>query len=106
MYAIIETGGKQYRVEQGKPLLCEKITGEQGNTVTFDKVLLVADNEDKNSTRVGTPYLSNAKVTAKIVEQTKADKILIFKYKPKKRYRCKTGHRQPLTKLMVESISV
>lgn len=108
MYAIIETGGKQYRVEEGKPLVCEKLLGDTGATVTFDKVLFVSQDkgDEGRAMQVGAPYLDKAKVTAKILEQTKGEKILIFKYKPKKRYRRKTGHRQQLTKLIVEAISI
>lgn len=106
MYAIIETGGKQYRVEEGKPLLCEKLLGDPGSTVTFDKVLFLSQDKDDGgrATQIGTPYLTKAKVTAKVLEHTKGEKVLIFKYKPKKRYRRKTGHRQQYTKLIVEAI--
>lgn len=108
MYAIIETGGKQYRVEEGKPLVCEKLLGDPGTAVTFDKVLFVSQDKggEGRAMQVGTPYLDKAKVTAKILEQAKGEKVLIFKYKPKKRYRRKTGHRQQLTKLIVEAISI
>lgn len=108
MYAIIETGGKQYRVEEGKPLVCEKLLGDPGSIITFDKVLFLSKDKDDNgrSTQVGAPYLAKAKVTAKILEHIKGEKLLIFKYKPKKRYRRKTGHRQPHTKLIVEAISI
>lgn len=101
MYAIIETGGKQYKVEQGSELYIEKLPQEQGETVTFDRVLLV---KDENGVKVGTPVVEGAKVTAKVEKQGKAKKIIVYKYKAKKNYRRKQGHRQPYTKVVVESI--
>lgn len=101
MYAIIETGGKQYRVKEGDTLFVEKLDANQGETVTIDNVLAVS--KDGNLT-VGTPIVDGAKVEAKVIEQGKAKKVIVFKYKPKKDYRKKRGHRQPYTKLVIEKI--
>jgi large subunit ribosomal protein L21 len=101
MYAVVHTGGKQYKVQKGETLRIEKIPGEVGSAVTFDKVLMVADGE---AIRVGQPVLENAKVQASIVEQDKAKKILVFKYKRRKRYRRKQGHRQPYTAIRIDGI--
>ncbi|MFP5527427.1 50S ribosomal protein L21 [Peptococcus simiae] len=101
MYAIIETGGKQYKVEEGQELVIEKLTAEADETVTVDKVLLV--NKDGAIT-VGKPFVEGAKVSLKVVENGKARKITVFKYKPKKNYRRKKGHRQPFSRVVVESI--
>ena len=101
MYAIIETGGKQLKVETGESIFVEKIEGEPGDEVVFDKVVLVSDA----TTKVGKPYVDGAKVTCKVEKQGKEKKVLIFKYKQKKgSTRRKQGHRQPYTKLTVESI--
>ncbi|MCG8538893.1 MAG: 50S ribosomal protein L21 [Clostridia bacterium] len=102
MYAIIETGGKQYRVQEGDTLFIEKIEAATGETVSFDKVLAVS-NEGNLS--VGTPFVEGAKVEASVVEQGKGPKIIVFKYKSKKDYRRKQGHRQPHTKIKIEKIS-
>ncbi|SKC64589.1 50S ribosomal protein L21 [Maledivibacter halophilus] len=102
MYAIIETGGKQYRVEEGDTLFVEKIDSNAGETVEFDKVLAVS-NAGKLS--VGTPFVEGAKVSASVVEQGKGKKIIVFKYKSKKDYRRKQGHRQPHTKIKIEKIN-
>ena len=101
MYAVINTGGKQYKVQQGETLRIEKIAGEVGGKVTFDKVLMVADGEN---VRVGQPVVEKAAVLASIVEQDKAKKILVFKYKRRKRYRRKNGHRQPFTAIRIDGI--
>jgi large subunit ribosomal protein L21 len=101
MYAVVSTGGKQYRVQQGETLRIEKIPGEVGSKVTFDRVLMVADGEN---VRVGQPVLEKAAVLASIVEQDKAKKILVFKYKRRKRYRRKNGHRQPFTAIRIDGI--
>ena len=101
MYAIIETGGKQLKVEAGQSIFVEKLNVEAGEEVVFDKVVLVSDA----STKIGTPYVEGAKVTCKVEKQGKDKKIRIFKYKPKKgATRRRQGHRQPYTKLIVESI--
>jgi len=101
MYAVVNTGGKQYKVQKGETLRIEKIPGEVGSSVTFDKILMVADGEN---IRVGQPVLENVAVQARIVEQDKAKKILIFKYKRRKRYRRKNGHRQPFTAIRIDGI--
>lgn len=101
MYAVIETGGKQYIVAEGDAIYVEKLAAPVGEQVVLDRVLLV--NKDGNVV-VGTPVVANAKVTAKVEEHGKGEKIIVFKYKPKKNYRRKTGHRQPFTKLLIEKI--
>lgn len=99
MKAIIETGGKQYYVQEGDVLYIEKLDGEDNSVVVFDKVLMVDG-------KVGTPYVKGAKVEAKLIKQGKAKKIVVFKYKPKKKYRRTQGHRQPYTKVEISKISV
>ena len=101
MYAIVNTGGKQYKVSQGDILRVEKIPGEIGNPVSFDKVLMFSDGENVN---IGQPVLDNVAVKGHIVEQGKAKKIIVFKYKRRKRYRRKQGHRQPYTAIKIDSI--
>jgi large subunit ribosomal protein L21 len=101
MYALIETGGKQYRVEKDSVITIEKLPVAEGETVTFDKVLLVGKDGE---TVVGTPYVANAKVTGKVVKHGRGEKIVVFKYKPKKNYKRKKGHRQPFTQVVIESI--
>lgn len=101
MYAIIKTGGKQYRVQEGDIIYVEKLDGEVDEQVEFNQILAVS-NEGKMT--IGTPVVENAKVIGKVVEQGKGKKIIVFKYKPKKDYRRKQGHRQPYTKVMVEKI--
>ena len=101
MYAIIETGGKQYRVQEGDILRVEKLEIADGETVKFDKVLLVADEGKLN---VGKPYVDGAVVEAVVENQGKAKKIIVFKYKSKKDYRKKQGHLQPYTQIKVEKI--
>lgn len=102
MYAIIETGGKQYKVEEGSVLYIEKLPAAEGETVTFDKVLLV--NKD-GKTVAGAPTVAGATVTGKVEKHGKGQKIIVFKYKPKKNYRRKQGHRQPYTKVLIEKIN-
>ena len=101
MYAIIETGGKQYRVQEGDVVRVEKLSIADGETVKFDKVLLVADEGKLN---VGKPYVAGAVVEGVVENQGKEKKILIFKYKSKKDYRKKQGHRQPYTQVKIEKI--
>lgn len=101
MYAVVSTGGKQYRVQKGETLRVEKIPGEVGSKVTLDKVLMLADGEN---IRVGQPLIEKAAVQASIVEQDKAKKILVFKYKRRKRYRRRKGHRQPFTAIRIDGI--
>ena len=103
MYAVIKTGGKQYRVSEGNILEIEKISGNQGDVVSFDDVLMVSKSGD---IKVGTPVVEGAKVTGEIVTQTKGPKITVFKMKRRKGYRKKTGHRQQLTVLKIKGISM
>ena len=100
-YAIIQTGGKQYRVQPGTSISVEKIEGDAGSTVEFDHVLLVSQDDEVS---VGTPTVEGAKVVAEVTEQGRAKKIIILKYKSKTRYRVKTGHRQSLTKVAIKEI--
>jgi large subunit ribosomal protein L21 len=101
MYAVVETGGKQYRVAEGDTILVEKLNVPVGEQVVLDRVLLVGGN---GGVKVGTPTVADAKVIAKVADQGKGKKVIVFKYKAKKNYRKKTGHRQPFTKLVVEKI--
>ena len=101
MFAIIETGGKQYRVSVGQKLKIEKLPNETESTLTFDKVLLVADGED---VRIGMPHVAGAAVKAKILRQGRHDKVIVFKYHSKTRYRKKKGHRQHFTEVEIVSI--
>ena len=103
MHAIIETGGKQFRVSEGDTLFIEKLPAEAGDAITFDKVLAVIDG-DKVS--FGTPVVEGASVEGKIVKNGKGKKIRIFKYNAKKGYRKRQGHRQPYTKVEIGKISV
>lgn len=101
MYAIIKTGGKQYRVEEDQIIKIEKLPVEEGESVEFDNVLALSNDD---GFKAGTPFVEGAKVKGKVIEQGKNKKIVVFKYKPKIRYRKKTGHRQPYTKVLIESI--
>lgn len=101
-FAVIKTGGKQYKVSEGDVFEVEKIEAEDGKVVEFDEVLLVADGE---KVEIGAPLVKDAKVKAKVLSQEKADKIIVLKYKKRKNYRKKTGHRQKLTKVQIEKIS-
>ncbi|MBT3230875.1 50S ribosomal protein L21 [Candidatus Uhrbacteria bacterium] len=103
MFAIIQTGGKQYLVEEGQTLKVEKLEKADGEKIEFE-ALLVSDDEGKD-TKVGTPFVPNAKVAASVVETAKGPKITIIKYKPKSKYRRKTGHRQPYTAIKIEKIT-
>ncbi len=103
MYAIIATGGKQYRVKEGDEIIIEKLNVADGEAVVFDQVLAAGEGAD---IKVGTPYIEGAKVEAKAVESGKGPKVIIFKYKNKKDYRNKKGHRQPFTKVKIESIAL
>jgi len=102
MYAIIETGGKQYKVEAGQELYIEKLDVEAGSTVTFDKV--IALNKDDAIT-VGTPYVKGASVSAKVLKNGKAKKVVVFTYKSKKNEKRKMGHRQPYTKVEITEVN-
>ncbi|AIS52105.1 50S ribosomal protein L21 [Thermoanaerobacter kivui] len=102
MYAIIETGGKQYMVREGDVVMVEKLNYLEGEVFSFDKVLAVSNEDGK--VEFGRPYLENVKVNAKVLEHGKGPKIRVFKYKPKKNYRRRQGHRQPYTKVQIEKI--
>ena len=101
MYAIIKTGGKQYKVAEGEVIYVEKLDAEAGDAVTFDEVLAVVADGD---VKVGKPVVAGAKVTGKVEAQGKEKKILVFKYKAKSNYRRRQGHRQPFTKVVIEKI--
>lgn len=102
MYAIVAAGGKQYKVREGDILRIEKIPGEVGSPVSFDQVLMVADGDNVS---IGRPALEGAAVSAQIVEQGKANKLIVFKYKRRKRYRRKQGHRQSYTAVKIDAIT-
>ena len=102
MHAIIVTGGKQYKVTEGDVLYIEKLDAEAGEAVTFDKVLAVLDGDKAT---FGTPVVEGASVTANVVKNGKGKKVLVFKYKPKKNYRRRQGHRQPYTKVEITKIN-
>jgi large subunit ribosomal protein L21 len=102
MYAVVKTGGKQYKVREGETLTIEKLAAEPGASVDLE-VLLVSDDEAK-AVKVGAPTVSGAKVTAKVLDHGRGDKVRIVKYKPKSRYTRVTGHRQPYTKVRIEAI--
>ena len=97
MKAVFMTGGKQYYVAEGDEIFVEKIDAEAGKSLDFTEVLAVGE-------KTGTPYVNGAKVTCEVVKNGKSKKIVVFKYKPKKKYRLKQGHRQPYTKLIVKKI--
>ncbi len=102
MYAIIETGGKQYRVQEGDTLFIEKLDVTQGDTIEFDKVLVLSKD---GQLTVGSPAVNGATVSATVVENGKGPKVIVFKYKAKKDYRKKQGHRQPYTKVKIQNIN-
>ncbi len=102
MFAVVKTGGKQYKVSEGDVIQVEKLEGEVGAAVTLDQVLMVGENED---VQVGTPMLKGNQVTAEITEQLKDKKIIVFKKKRRKNYRRKNGHRQLVTRLKITKIS-
>lgn len=101
LYAVIKTGGKQYRVQEGEVLKLEKLAADVGETVEFDQVLALKTEDEL---KVGTPYVEGATVQGTVLGQGKAKKIIVFKYKPKKNYRKKQGHRQPFTSVRIEKI--
>jgi large subunit ribosomal protein L21 len=101
MYAIVDSGGKQYKVQEGEIVKVEKLSGNIGDTVSFDKVLMFSDGEKVN---MGLPLLKKTAVEGHIVEQGKNKKIIVFKYKRRKRYRRKQGHRQQFTAVKIDSI--
>lgn len=102
MYAIIETGGKQYKVSPGDVLTVEKLDVNEGEEVVFDKVLMLKSQEGESV--IGTPYLENIKVRATVIEQFRGKKVIVFKYRPKKHYRKKRGHRQYLSRVRIEEV--
>ena len=102
MYAVLMTGGKQYRVEAGSTLVVEKVGGEPGSSITFDRILLVGDGKD---VMVGSPTIPGASVSATVLGEALGPKIVVFKFKQKVKYRRRTGHRQHLTRLRIDSIS-
>lgn len=102
MYAVIETGGKQYRVQEGDVISVEKLNVSAGDKVTLDKVMFLSDGK---TLQVGAPFVDGAKVEATAVENGKGQKVIIFKFKSKKDYRKKQGHRQPYTMLKIEKIT-
>lgn len=101
MYAIVECGGKQYRVAPGDVITVEKLREEVGREVSLDRVLLVSDGKE---VRVGKPLVDGATVKAKVVEHGKGKKILVFRYKPKENIRRRYGHRQPFTRLLIQAV--
>lgn len=101
MYAVIETGGKQVKVEVGQEIYVEKLDVEAGKAYKFDKVLLVSDK----TTKVGDPYIKGATVEAEVLKQGRGKKIVVFKYEPKKQFHTKKGHRQAYTKLVIKAIN-
>ena len=103
MYAIVRSGGHQYRVEVGRYIDVERLSAEEGEKITFDEVLLIAP--DNGAPQVGQPLVSGASVSASVVSQYRAKKIYVWKYKPKKRYRLSRGHRQYYTRVMIDAIN-
>jgi large subunit ribosomal protein L21 len=101
MYAVIKTGGKQYRVVEGQKLRVEKLPGNEGDSITFSEVLMLGGDTPK----IGQPVVSGAKVSAKITQHARDKKIVIFKFRRRKNYRRKNGHRQPFTELLITGIS-
>ena len=103
MFAIIETGGKQYKVNEGDVIFVEKLEVAEGDKITFDRVLVVSDD---NGIKVGAPVVEGATVTANVVKNGKAKKVVVMTYKPKKNEKRKMGHRQPYTKVQIEKIAL
>ena len=103
MYAIIETGGKQYKVSEGDIITVEKLSVEVGSEYKFDKVLAISKDGDF---KYGAPFVQDANVLASVIEEGKAKKVIVYKYKPKKGFHKKKGHRQPFTKLEIKSINL
>lgn len=101
MLAVIKTGGKQYKVSEGDKIKIEKLENAEGEEVIFPEVLLL---ENEKEILIGTPFVENAQVKAKVLKQGKNEKVIIFKYKPKKRYKVKKGHRQPFTEVEITEI--
>ena len=103
MYAIVQTGGHQYRVAPGDTIEVEKLDAEKGSDVELSEVLMVSNGD---GVKIGTPFVKGAKVLARVIGQGRGEKIIVFKFKAKKRYRRKTGHRQSITTLAIKEISV
>ena len=101
MYAVIQSGGKQYRVEPGETLVVEKLTGVEGDTVEFNEVLLLSDN---GTVALGRPLIEGAKVTGEIVEHGRGEKLIVYKFKRRKDYRRKNGHRQDYTAIKINQV--
>lgn len=102
MYAVIETGGKQYKVSEGDVIYVEKLEAAENDSISFDKVLAVGEEGALN---FGAPYVDGANVSGKVIKNGKSKKVIVFKYKPKKGYRRKQGHRQPYTKVEIQKIN-
>ena len=102
MYAVIETGGKQYKVSEGDVIYIEKLDVEAGADIAFDKVLLIGEGSD---VKVGAPVVDGVSVAGKVIKNDKAKKVVVYKYKPKKGYHKKQGHRQPYTKVEITKIN-
>jgi large subunit ribosomal protein L21 len=103
MYAVIQTGGKQYKVAEGDDLMVEKLVGQEGDPVVFEKVLMTVDGE---KVQVGKPFVENAKVLGRLKRQDKSKKVVVFKFKRRKGYRRTKGHRQPFSLVKIEGIEV
>jgi len=103
MHAVIKTGGKQHKVSEGDVIAIEKISGNKGDTIVFDQILMVESNGD---IRIGRPVVEGAKVTGEIIRQTKGDKLIVFKMKKRKGFHKKNGHRQQLTSMRIKEISI
>ncbi len=104
MYAVIKTGGKQFKVSEGDFLKIEKLDAQAGDTITFEEILLV--NDGNGNLQIGNPLLANAKVSARVIEQGRDKKIIVYKYKRRKKYRKKQGHRQPYTRVKIIKIEL
>lgn len=102
MFAVVEAGGRQYRVAPGEVVKMEKVAAEKGATVSFDKVVLVSP--DQGDVRIGAPYVAGATVSGKLIAQNRDKKVMVFRYKPKKRQRILRGHRQPYSLVHIEGI--
>lgn len=104
MFAVIKTGGKQYKVSSGDKIKVEKLDGEEGAKITFSEVLLISE-EDGKKIKLGTPFIEGAKIEGTILKQGRAKKVIVFKYKAKKRYQKKQGHRQDFTEVEIGKIT-
>lgn len=105
MIAVIKTGGKQYKIKENDILKIEKVAGKEGDDIKISEILLVSDEDEKN-VNIGNPLIKNANVSAKILEQGRAKKVSVVKYKPKVRYKKNVGHRQTFTKIQVTGIQI